>query len=140
MCIFCDIISGKLESYVIYKNKFTTVILDKFPISPGHTLILSNAHYDSFLEVSQEDVCEISKVVNAVAKAVKDSVKADGLRVLTNIGKSAGQVIFHFHTHVIPTWDDPPEEFKDFEPRKEQGKEYYENLKNVISHNLQKYL
>ncbi|EWG07538.1 MAG: histidine triad nucleotide-binding protein [Candidatus Aramenus sulfurataquae] len=140
MCIFCDIIHGKLEGYIIYRNKFATVILDKYPISPGHTLILSNTHYENFLEVSHEDICEISKVINAVAKAVKDSVNAEGIRVLTNVGKSAGQVIFHFHTHVIPTWDDPPEEFKGFEPRKEQGKEYYESLKNVISYNLRKYL
>ncbi|AWR93477.1 HIT family protein [Acidianus brierleyi] len=140
MCIFCDIVNDRLQSNVIYRNDYITVILDKFPLAPGHTLILSNEHYDNFLECPEKISCEIAKMSSIVAKAVISSVNADGARILTNIGKSAGQVIFHLHVHIIPSWSDPPSEYKEFEPRKEQPLEYYETLKKVISYNIQRIL
>jgi histidine triad (HIT) family protein len=140
MCIFCDIVNDKLPSYIIYKNDYITAILDKFPLAPGHTLILSNEHYDNFLECPEKILCEISKMSKIVANAVISSVNADGARILTNIGKSAGQVIFHLHVHIIPSWSDPPDEYKEFVARKEQPSTYYETLKKVISYNIQRVL
>ncbi|AWR96514.1 HIT domain-containing protein [Acidianus sulfidivorans JP7] len=137
MCLFCKIINREESAAIVYEDKSVIAFLDKYPLSPAHTLVVTKDHFDNFLQLDKEHISELSYATKIVATAVSKSVKATGMRILTNIGKSAGQVIFHVHVHIIPTWDsDLPIEFSEFEPRKEQTKEYYEMLKRVISENI----
>ncbi|ARM74995.1 HIT family protein [Acidianus manzaensis] len=137
MCLFCNIIKGEEHAFIVYEDKNTMAFLDKYPLSPGHTLVVTKTHFDNFLQLDKEHLSQLSLATNIVANAISKSINASGMRILTNIGKSAGQVIFHVHVHIIPTWDsDLPKEFNEFEPRKEQTKEYYETLKRVISQNI----
>ncbi|BFH72549.1 HIT family protein [Sulfurisphaera javensis] len=139
MCLFCGIINKELEGFFIYEDNNYVAILDKYPISPGHTLVIPKKHFENYLDADDNTLSELAKVVKIVSLGVKDAVKADGLRILTNIGESAGQVIFHLHIHVIPTWEgDYPELFKSFKPRREQSKEYYELLQKIIRESIEK--
>lgn len=137
MCIFCKIVKGEERAYIVYEDETTMAFLDKFPLAPGHTLVITKAHFDNFLLLDRKNIYDLAYATNLVANAIRKALNASGIRILTNIGRSAGQVIFHVHIHIIPTWDeDFPEEFSKFEPRKEQPTEYYEYLKKVISQNL----
>jgi histidine triad (HIT) family protein len=106
MCLFCKILRGEEEGYILYRDDFFTAFLDKFPVTPGHTLIATNNHFDNILEVDDETLERVGKVVKLLGRAIKNALKADGIRVLTNVGRSSGQVIFHTHIHIIPSWED----------------------------------
>lgn len=137
MCIFCKIVKGEEKAYIVYEDETTMAFLDKFPLAPGHTLVVTKTHFDNFLMLDKKSAQDLAYATNIVANAISKALNASGMRILTNIGRSAGQVIFHVHVHIIPTWDeDFPEEFSRFEPRKEQPIEYYEYLKRVINQHL----
>ena len=48
-CLFCNIVKSKIHAYVVYENKYCLAILDKFPISKGHCLIIGKKHRENFL-------------------------------------------------------------------------------------------
>lgn len=107
-CVFCGIAKGQEPAYKLYENEKVLAILDRFPIAPGHTLVLTKKHYQDYLEVSYEDVCELARVSKLVGRAVKLGMKADGIRIFTNVGRAASQVIFHVHVHIVPMWEREP--------------------------------
>ncbi|AAK42339.1 histidine triad (HIT) protein [Sulfolobus islandicus Y.G.57.14] len=136
MCIFCNIVEGRDHGYIVYSNDRVVAFLDKFPITPGHTLVVPRTHYENFLEISEDVIPYLCTAVRKISIAVKKALKADGIRILTNIGKSAGQVVFHSHFHIVPTWSQDPDIMKDFVPRKEQSREYYEYVQKAIIETL----
>ncbi|WP_338604056.1 HIT family protein [Sulfolobus tengchongensis] len=136
MCVFCNIIEGKDKGYIVYNDDKVVAFLDKFPITPGHTLVVPRLHYENFLEIPNDNLPYLCNAVKRVAIAVKRALNADGIRILTNIGRSAGQVVFHSHFHIVPTWSQDPDIIKDFVPRKEQSKEYYEYVQRAIIESL----
>ena len=139
MCTFCKILNRQLPGYLVYEDSNFAAFLDKYPITPGHTLVVTKEHFENYLETPEEVLSELAKVVKLVAIGVKEAVKADGIRILTNIGESAGQVIFHLHVHIVPMWAEGyPEIFKDFIPRREQSIHYYETLQKIISESIKR--
>ena len=107
-CIFCDIIHKKSESYLIAEDKFFIVILDIFPLRPGHVLIISKRHVKVIEELDDEERSLLIMWVNKMSKALKASpLKVKATQVLLNNGKEANQTIPHLHFHIIPRygWD-----------------------------------
>lgn len=104
-CIFCDIINGKLPCHLIYKDNNHIVILDKYPIDIGHSLIITKKPYEKLTDMSVEEIAElfskIPKIVNAIIKATK----ADAFSIAQNNGKAAKQIIPHVHVHIIPRYN-----------------------------------
>ncbi len=135
-CIFCEIIEGKEPAYIVYSDEKVVSFLDKFPIAPGHVLVVPRLHYENFLELTDEVINNLCLVLKKIAIAVKKSLKTDGMRILTNIGASAGQVIFHSHFHIVPTGFYEDNIIKNFVPRRVQSKEYYESIQRAIIEGL----
>lgn len=106
-CIFCSIIEGRLESYRVYEDDRVLVILDKYPASKGHLLVLTKRHYESIHDADYKDVARVFVVASALARVYRFALRAPGVRVVVNSGKPAGQEIFHLHVHVIPYWPGP---------------------------------
>ncbi len=136
MCLFCDIINGKDHGYIVYEDDNVVAFLDKFPITPGHTLVVPRSHYENLLEIPSEVLSHFCERVKIIAIGVKNALGADGIRILTNIGRSAGQVVFHSHFHIVPMWSSDPNISMNFVPRKEQPKEYYEYIQKIIIESL----
>jgi histidine triad (HIT) family protein len=101
-CIFCSIINGTSEGITVYYNNHFLVLMDKYPISNGHTLVIPKKHYDNLLSMPQEEVGKLYSLVSIIAKAVVSAVSADGFNIGQNNGKSANQIIPHVHVHIIP--------------------------------------
>ncbi len=76
--------------------------LSNRPVNEGHTLVVPKKHYENIYEIPEEEAAYLFKVTKRVAHAVKDSMDAEGIRIVQNNGWAAGQVIFHLHLHVIP--------------------------------------
>jgi histidine triad (HIT) family protein len=90
------------EGITVYDNNHFLVLMDKYPISRGHTLVIPKTHYDNLLYMPQNEVGKLYSLVSIIAKAVVSAVSADGFNIGQNNGKSANQIIPHVHVHIIP--------------------------------------
>jgi len=103
-CIFCKIAEKKEQSYIVYEDEELMVILDKYPMSKGHLLVIPKKHYESLHDAPDHIVCKTFMVASRIAKIYRNHIGSPGVNILSNSGKVAGQIIFHFHVHVIPRW------------------------------------
>jgi histidine triad (HIT) family protein len=101
-CIFCKIIKGDIPSYTIYQDDKTLAFLDINPNSVGHALVIPKKHVKTIVEMRDEDVEAVFKSIKKVVKAIDAALTPDGFNLVVNQGEVAGQVVQHFHCHVIP--------------------------------------
>src|SRR3989344_4166418 len=105
-CIFCRIIKGEIPSAKVFEDKDTLAFLDVNPVSKWHCLVVPKKHFQDVFDINSNDFQKIILAGKGLAKRLKEKLKADGVNLLQSNGKSAGQVIFHFHLHVIPRYND----------------------------------
>lgn len=98
-CLFCKIDSKR----IIKENNLSYLIEDKYPVTPGHCLIIPKRHFQSYFDITQP---EINSTHNLISFAKESTVKKDksieGFNIGINSGNVAGQTIFHTHIHLIP--------------------------------------
>jgi len=102
-CIFCKIVRGEAPAYRVYEDDDFVVILDKYPASFGHLLVVPKSHYVNVVDAPLEVATRGFEIATRLAKAWAE-LGAKGVNIVTNAGREAGQVVFHFHIHVIPRW------------------------------------
>lgn len=105
-CVFCDIMSKKSFSADVYEDDGFLVLMDKYPITEGHTLVIPKKHYDNLLFMPYREVGKLYSLVPIIARAVISAVNADGFNVGQNNGRAANQIVPHVHVHVIPRFND----------------------------------
>lgn len=109
-CIFCSVVSGRQPRIDVYQDADIMVIMDKYPINTGHTLVIPIKHYDNLLQMPPSEVGKLYTLVPDVAKAVVSAVGADGFNVGQNNGIAANQIVPHVHVHIVPRFiDDSPD-------------------------------
>ncbi|MCE4599003.1 MAG: HIT domain-containing protein [Desulfurococcales archaeon] len=140
-CIFCQILRGEAEGYYIYRGEDIAVILDKYPVSKGHLLVLTEKHYESVHDADPRDTVKAWAVASALASIYRRELGANGVNLVANSGKPAGQVVFHFHIHVIPRWS---REYQGFWSgrhvlTKDEAKEVIDSLKPHVKY-IEEYL
>jgi histidine triad (HIT) family protein len=101
-CIFCDIIKGKIKSWKVYQDKYATAFLDINPRNPGHTIVVSNNHYDTIMNLPEGEGGPVFEAVRKVSIAIVNGTDADGVSIAQSSGASSGNLIKHFHFHIIP--------------------------------------
>jgi histidine triad (HIT) family protein len=109
-CIFCSIIAGEEASVLVYRDHGFIVLMDKYPMNPGHTLLMPIRHYETLLQMPSVEVGKLYSLVPAFAKAIMSAVRADGFNVGQNNGIAANQIVPHVHVHIVPRFhDDSPD-------------------------------
>jgi histidine triad (HIT) family protein len=109
-CIFCSIIEGREPSVEIQRDNGFLVLMDKYPINPGHALLMPTKHYETLLQMPPAEVGKLYSLVPTIAKAIVSAVKADGFNVGQNNGIAANQIVPHVHVHIVPRFlDDSPD-------------------------------
>lgn len=103
-CIFCKIAGGQIPSNKIYEDDDFIVMLDIAPASKGHAVIVPKNHAANLFELPDDDAEKIMKVARTCAAAMQKTLHCDGINVLQNNGKAAGQTVFHLHVHLIPRY------------------------------------
>ncbi len=101
-CIFCQIVSRRSPSSVVYEDDKYIGFLDVYPFSRGHTLVCPKEHGETIWDMEEGDIAQLFQVASKVSKAVVAAVGADGFRFVQNNGEAANQVVAHVHVHVIP--------------------------------------
>jgi histidine triad (HIT) family protein len=104
-CVFCKIARKQAPASFVYEDENVLAFLDIRPLNEGHTLVIPKEHYVTIFEVPEELVAHLHRIVKRVALAVRESTKADGISIIQQNGKAAGQEIFHLHVHVIPRYE-----------------------------------
>jgi len=101
-CIFCQIISGKIQAKKIYEDEKVIGVLDINPGNPGHTLIMTKEHYSIMPQLPDEDVFDVFMVVKALSNSMLRSIDSQGTNIIVANGIAAGQRAQHFMVHLIP--------------------------------------
>lgn len=99
-CLFCQIISGKAESYPVFDDKDTFAFLDTSPVLFGHILLIPKKHYRYIAEIPDKTVGLLFCNAKLLARALEDALDADG--TLIAINDKVSQSKPHLHIHVIP--------------------------------------
>lgn len=115
-CVFCRIASGEISGSTIYEDDKTVAFLDIRPAGKdgGHTLVIPKRHYKFVSDIPDDDLAACAKTVKKVTKALLSF--AEGVNVLQNNGKPAGQFVMHAHFHIIPRWKDDGIEIEKWDP------------------------
>ncbi len=95
---------GISPGQIIHESKRFFVVKDRFPVSPGHCLIISKVVKETFFELSIEEKEELVRVIDTVKGIIETEHSPDGYNIGMNCGVAAGQSIMHFHCHVIPRY------------------------------------
>jgi histidine triad (HIT) family protein len=99
--IFEKIIKREIPAHIVYEDDETIAILDINPKTLGHTIVIPKTVSQNLLEMNPASLGEYFKVVQKVAKAIKESLNTKGCLFLLD-----GREVAHTHTHIIPRYTD----------------------------------
>lgn len=89
----------------VYSGDHFFMIFDRFPVSPGHILIISNdSSKINFFDLSNEEKLELLNLIDIAKGIINEKFKPNGFNIGMNCGESAGQTVMHFHCHLIPRY------------------------------------
>ena len=103
MCLFCDIIDGKIPSAKVYEDDKVLCFNDINPSAPVHVLVVPKKHFDDIRDIANsEDGAEyLSAVAKAIDKVAEIKGLGKGFRTINNCGEEGGQTVMHVHFHVL---------------------------------------
>ncbi|MBN1695731.1 HIT domain-containing protein [candidate division WOR-3 bacterium] len=106
-CIFCNAASSNddRKSGVLFRGKFTFVIMNKYPYNNGHIMIAPYNHTGDFEELSDKEMLEMSTLIQEWQRVIKKAMKPEGFNIGMNLGRIAGAGFEnHLHYHLVPRW------------------------------------
>lgn len=104
-CLFCKIAQGRMETKFLYEDDNLVVFRDINPHAPVHLLIVPKRHIRSINDLTGTDGAILAEMIlSAKNMAKQESVHESGYKLLFNVEKGGGQVIFHLHLHLIGGW------------------------------------
>ena len=101
-CVFCKIVAGEIRADKLADEENFIVIADANPVSDGHCLIISKKHYETIFDMPVTLGNEIIFLAKKHGLRLIKEKKAEGIKLVNNNYSAAGQVVKHFHMHVIP--------------------------------------
>jgi histidine triad (HIT) family protein len=101
-CIFCKIVRREIPSTVVYEDAHVLAFKDIHPIAPVHILVVPKHHVATLNDVDDDNL-EHAAALLAAARPVAEAVgvRDEGYRVFFNVGRGAGQEVFHVHMHLV---------------------------------------
>jgi len=103
--IFAKIIKGEIPSHKVYEDADVFVMMDIFPQSKGHLLVIPKAPSRNLLDANAEVLGRTIAQVQRLARAVMAALEPDGIRIAQFNEAPAGQTVFHLHFHIIPVYE-----------------------------------
>ena len=106
-CIFCEKAASSDDrgNYVVLRAERNFAILNLYPYTSGHLMIVPYEHVPTLAEAHPETLQEMMRLIARAERALRQTYNPDGLNIGMNIGESAGAgVAGHIHMHVLPRW------------------------------------
>lgn len=107
-CFLC--IKGTSASvrsqYVLAQTQYSAVMLNKYPYSAGHLLVIPKRHVAELDSLTVEEMTDLFLLLRDTITAVRKAFRPDGVNVGLNLGKAAGAGLRdHLHLHIVPRWN-----------------------------------
>jgi ATP adenylyltransferase len=106
-CIFCELprLGDDKKARIVYRGQHCFIILNTFPYTPGHSMIVPYAHIDELRLLAPDAAQEMMALSQKMEDVIRRLYKPDGVNLGMNIGKAAGAgVAGHIHMHILPRW------------------------------------
>jgi histidine triad (HIT) family protein len=103
-CIFCQIMAHKAPAEFVYEDDHVVAFMDIYPATRGHCLIVPRPHVRNLYDVEPDMAVAVMNVAVRLAPALRDVTHADGMNLWQSSESAAGQVVFHFHMHLLPRY------------------------------------
>jgi diadenosine tetraphosphate (Ap4A) HIT family hydrolase len=107
-CVFCHISSHSEDDtklHVLYRDEYCFMVMNRFPYTPGHFMIIPHQHTDSLEELPSDVWLHISDLAQKSVRLLKEGFGAHGVNLGMNLGENAGAGIAqHIHLHLVPRW------------------------------------
>ena len=101
-CLFCKIINGEIPSSKVYEDDKVLAFNDINPVAPMHVLVIPKKHYESILEIDDNDMDIIGHIHKVIKQIVTEKgYDKTGFRIINNCGTDGGQEVKHIHYHVL---------------------------------------
>ena len=100
-CPFCSLPAIR----TVEQNAHAVLILDAYPVSSGHSLVIPKRHVGSFFEVTQFERAALFALLDRATELVDHQHQPVGYNIGINDGATAGQTVPHLHIHLIPRYD-----------------------------------
>ncbi len=133
-CIFCKIVAKKAPASILYEDETVLAFLDIRPLNMGHTLVIPKVHSVDIFDIPTKDLLAVYAVSKKLSFAVNKSTGADGISIIQQNGKAAGQDIFHLHVHVVPRFSG--QTLPRFSELKEVERAKLDEMANTIRQNI----
>jgi histidine triad (HIT) family protein len=98
-------VTKQAPASLVYEDDITIAFLDIRPLNLGHILVIPKTHYVDIFDIPADLLGHIHRVSKIMAPAVKSATEADGISIIQQNGRAAGQDIFHLHVHVVPRFE-----------------------------------
>jgi histidine triad (HIT) family protein len=101
---------GRIETTLakVLETDHALAFLDINPVNRGHVLLVPKAHHSTLSELPDDLAAETAKLVPRLVRAIRAATGADGLNLIVNNGRVAGQTVDHGHWHIIPRFHGDP--------------------------------
>lgn len=106
-CLFCDVFrdDDDRKNFVLARTRHWYVIINRYPYTTGHIMVVSNRHIATFAELEPEEGGELAQILARSERALERAYSPDGINVGANLGRSAGAgIVGHLHVHLVPRW------------------------------------
>lgn len=106
-CVFCKAGQDNQDErdFVAYRGKTVFVMLNKYPYTTGHVMIIPYRHLADYVLLTDEELCEISLLTKELICVLRKAFKPEGFNIGANLGACAGAGIAdHVHIHIVPRW------------------------------------
>ena len=106
-CFFCDAIASLRDeqTLIVYRGKKAFVILNRYPYTSGHVMIVPYAHVAELNLCEEDALAEIMALAQRVETVFHREYRPDGMNLGMNLGRAAGAgVAGHVHLHMLPRW------------------------------------
>ncbi len=101
-CVFCQIVAGKLPGDIVYRDDEILAFRDVNPQAPVHLLVIPRKHIASLVQVGEEDVPLMGRLVGIANElARQEGIAKSGYRLVINCGPQGGQLVPHLHLHLL---------------------------------------
>ncbi len=108
-CVFCRILASDRppeETYVVWRDDRVAAVLNAYPYTPGHLLVMPVRHLAEVEDLDPEEGAALWTTMVAAVAALKAAYRPHGMNLGANLGRPAGAGIpAHFHLHCVPRWD-----------------------------------
>lgn len=107
-CFLCEALESKndKEALILYRAKYAAIIMNKFPYSYGHLMVIPNRHTDDITSLTNAENIDINNLTNKCIHALKKAFSPGGFNLGYNLGKAAGAGLAnHLHRHILPRRD-----------------------------------